>query len=171
MMMTIICLPALCTSAFEMKSLYTFLKPKSGAQVRSLSLKVLNNDLSPPQGFFQMAEPFFSDAMSALSCYPDGCVCWLFCLQGSEASPDPEQDYTTGQNHPCPHPPLTGPLCCSPAAMGRLLGKASWRKVSVPVPKQRGNRSLCWLILPALTWRLNWEGSGMLFGLKGESSM
>lgn len=51
-MIIIICMPALCTSGFEMKPLYAFLKPRSGTQVRALSFKVLNNALSPPQGFF-----------------------------------------------------------------------------------------------------------------------
>lgn len=117
-----------------------------------------------------MGEPFFSDAVSALSCYPDGCVCWLFCLQGSEASPDPEQDCTTSLHHRCPHPPLTGPLCHSPAAMCQLLGKAQQsvcpcaETVWEPLPLLA--HSAC----SSLVLRLGrlWGGG---FGLKGESSM
>lgn len=113
------------------------------------------------RAFFRWLSLSFQMPWSALSCYPDWLCVLALLPAGLWSLTRPRIGLHQQPTSSCPHPPLTGPLCRSPAAVGQLLGKASWDKVSAPVLKQRGNRSLCWLILPALTWISNWESSGM----------
>lgn len=151
MTITIICMPALCTSAFKMKSLYTFLKPKSGAQVKALSVKVLMPHPHHRAFFGWLSLPFQMPRMPYR-------VTQMALCAGSPAcralKPHPTPNTTAPPAHIIPVPihqnRSPGPF---PSSHGPAPGQSQLALCR--------NHSLCWLILPALTWPFNWEGSGM----------